>query len=139
MKQIAVALLLMMGLFAGCEKKSDILINESDQLTGYWSNPVLEDTIWKYERVSELQANEYSFAFKPDQTFVERKNAGWCGTPPISYANYDGTWSRTGSEIKIKVAFWGGTADFQWMIVSVDNKFLKVYRGKEDYKMENRN
>lgn len=131
--------MLIIGLITGCEKKSEILISDSDKLTGNWSNPVFEDTLWRYERVSELQANEYSFAFKPDQTFVERKNAGWCGTPPISYANYNGTWSRNGSEIKIKVGYWGGTADYQWKVISVDNKFLRVYRAKEEYKMENNN
>lgn len=131
--------LLILGLFLlfGCSKKDEVIILESEKLVGHWSNPVLTDTVWKYERVGSLQENEYGFSFKPEKVFIERKNAGWCGTPPIVYENYNGTWSRNNSEININVGYWGGNAEYKWKIISLDDRYLTVYKVKEDYKFEN--
>lgn len=78
-------------------------------------------------REPELDSTLYGFIIREDGTFVERKNAGWCGTPPITYANFDGTWSAVSdSLIDITVGYWGGTMTYQMRIVSVDEEHLRI-------------
>lgn len=119
-----------------CEKSNEPIVNNSDKLIGYWINPVAIDTVWKYERANSLKDNDYGFAFKSGQLFVERKNAGWCGTPPISYTDFDGTWTKNDSVINITVGYWGGLADYQWKKILIDNNSLTIYRLKEEYHLE---
>ncbi|MCF8372673.1 MAG: hypothetical protein K9H64_13670 [Bacteroidales bacterium] len=123
-------------LLLACEKSNEPIINDSDLVIGNWINPIVVDTIWKYERADSLKNDGYGFSIQTGQLFVERKNAGWCGTPPISYANFDGTWAKEDSTINISVAYWGGMADYQWKIISVDNNNLMIYRVNEEYHNE---
>jgi len=122
-----------------CEKNNENLAANPDQLIGSWFNPQYNDSIVTYERSEGLVENEYGFSFKEDKTFIERKNAGWCGTPPISYADFDGTWSKIDSIIEITVDYWGGTANYTWKIVSVDEATLKIILREEKYNLENQN
>ncbi|HVO75554.1 MAG TPA: hypothetical protein VMT35_16105, partial [Ignavibacteriaceae bacterium] len=53
--------------------------------------------------------------------------AGWCGTPPICYANFSGIWEFQGdSVLKIKVAYWGGMTEYNLKIISLDRREFKV-------------
>ena len=127
--------LLACSLFA-CEKNIEDTIGTDDLLIGSWFNPQYNDSIAIYERSEGLVDNDYSFSFHEDHTFVERKNAGWCGTPPISYADFNGTWTINDSFVEITVAFWGGTAEYTWMILAVDGANLKIKRQEETYYLE---
>ena len=69
--------------------------------------------------------------------FTERKNSGWCGTPPVVYSDYDGIWSEHDSLISVSTGFWGGTVDYQWKIVALDKDYLSLYIVKQEYKHEN--
>jgi hypothetical protein len=128
-----VTLLLSLIILIACEERSESIVIGSDELLGNWINPVVADTIWTFERAELLKNNDYGFSFKSAQLFVERKNAGWCGTPPISYADFDGSWTANGSVINITVGYWGGEAVYQWKIISIDNNHLTIYRLKEEY------
>ena len=120
-----------------CEKTNENLAANPDPLIGSWFNPQYNDSIVSFERSEGLVDNEYSFSFNEDNTFIERKNVGWCGTPPISYADFDGTWTKNDSIIEITVAYWGGTAEYTWKILSIDEATLKIIRQEEDYNLEN--
>lgn len=120
-----------------CDKKDELNLFDSEDLYGYWINPVSIDSISTFERVNSLKDNDYGIAFKSGYVFIERKNSGWCGTPPISYADYGGTWSQTDSIVNITVGYWGGSADYQWKIISIDKNELKISRLKEEYHIEN--
>lgn len=126
--------LLIFGLFlllACSEKeavKEELIVFENEKLIGNWTNPVIVDTLVKYERVNELKKDEYGFSFMNDQKFLERKNVGWCGTPPITYGDHNGTWSRNNSEINVTVDSWDGTVVYKWQIISLDDKYLTVYQ-----------
>ncbi|HEY6915493.1 MAG TPA: hypothetical protein VI413_12520 [Paludibacter sp.] len=117
---------------ASCEKNEPAM-NDSEKLIGSWVNSVLIDTLWKYERAATLKDNNYGISFKEGQVFVERKNAGWCGTPPVAYGDFAGTWTKNDSVINITVAYWGGLVSYQWKVISVDKNNLVVYKIKEDY------
>jgi hypothetical protein len=126
------ALFIAIIVLVACEKSNDSISNDSVKLIGNWINPVAIDTIWKFEKASSLRNNDYGFSFKSNKLFVERTNAGWCATPPISYADFHGTWEMSDSIININVAYWGGLSNYQWKIISIDNRNLIIYRLKEE-------
>jgi hypothetical protein len=126
-------LLLIVTALTACEKGNIPVINESHDLLGFWINPVITDTIWQYERSVSFKEDVPGICFKSGNEFVERKNAGWCGTPPVFYANYEGNWNRNESILNISVGYWGGTVDYEWKIISVDNNKLMIYRVKDTY------
>lgn len=123
-------------LLLACEKADEPIVNDSSLVIGNWINPVAVDTFWRYERADSLNYQEYGFSIQTGQLFVERKNAGWCGTPPVWHEDFDGTWSKEDSTINISVVYWGGMADCQWKIISVDNTNLFIYRVNEEYHNE---
>ncbi len=120
-----------------CEKNIENTAPENDHLIGSWFNPRYNDSIATFERSEGLVDNEYGFSFNEDNTFIERKNAGWCATPPIFYADFEGTWTKKDSILDITVGYWGGTADYTWKIVLIDESTLKIIRLKEEYPLEN--
>jgi hypothetical protein len=74
-----------------------------------------------------LEANHYGFIIEKDGTFIERKNAGWCGTPPIYYENFDGSWKSISENIlEITVEFWGGIDTFKIEILSITESELNI-------------
>jgi hypothetical protein len=115
-----------------CKKDYIQTINPSGKLIGYWINPIAIDSLWKYERANALIENDYGFIFTSNNLFIERKNSGWCGTPPISYENFEGTWDWNDSIVDIDVPFWGGIANYRWKIISIDNKSLTIYKLREE-------
>jgi hypothetical protein len=119
-----------------CEKNNEKPAINDDLLIGSWFNPQYNDSIVTYESSERLIDNEYSFSFNEDNSFIERKNAGWCGTPPITYADFDGTWTRNDSILEISVGYWGGMADYRWKILSLDEVNLKTQSLEEDYILE---
>ena len=105
----------------------------SEKLVGYWVNPTYQDSITILEKASKLSDNNYGIAFMSDGKLVERKNSGWCGTPPISYGDFNGTWEMKDPVISISVDYWGGKASYKWEIVSVTDDQLKVLVKEQKY------
>lgn len=90
----------------------------SNSLYGTWIKKGYQDSITVMEKAEKLDKSNYGFIIQRNGTFTERKNSGWCGTPPISYANYDGTWKYISDELlEIEVGFWGGKTTFQIEII----------------------
>ena len=123
---IVSALICSIVLMSGCEKQN------SDNIIGCWTNPKYEDntagkSIVCYEKSNSLLADFAGIEFWKDGTLIERKNAGWCGTPPIAYNNYSGEWKmQNNNEIKINVAYWGGMEHRTCKIINVTNSTLKI-------------
>jgi hypothetical protein len=116
-----------------CEKNDDIYIFSEELLIGYWVNLQMNDTLYTFDRSDQLKENEYGCGFKTGGIFIERKNSGWCGTPPITYDNFEGAWVRNDSIINIFTRYWGGTADYRWKIIHVDSHKLKISKLSEEY------
>ena len=125
MKQLLIALLVTFSLIA-CQKDETPVLHGNEALVGSWRNPQYNDTLVTYTRSTSLVENEVGFTFKPNNTLVYRQNSGWCGTPPIVTADYDGTWSWNDSIVEIKTSYWGGTTEFTWEIVSLNQKELVI-------------
>ncbi len=112
----------------GCESDNDPIINESDKLIGSWINPVYNDSELKLERANALKKNEYGISFLTKSKFVER-SSGWCGTPPITFSDFQGTWTKNESMITITMNNGiNSLEDINWRIKTLNDKYLIIER-----------
>lgn len=122
-------------LFQSCNENEHI-VPENFDFTGFWVNEQLDDSVLTYIRADALAENQYCFGFTNDGRFLERKNSGGCATPPIVYADYEGSWSEEDSVISITVPFWGGTAFYKWKVVELEKNRLSLIRVETDHEFE---
>lgn len=130
-KKYLLSCLFLMLVLNSCEKNEDLSTETNNLLVGHWVQASWSEENTTFRRASSLPENDYGLAIKSNGTLIERKNAGWCGTPPISYADYEGSWSQNDSSLLINVSFWGGIAQLTWEIESVDATTLIVKRIEE--------
>lgn len=105
-----------------------------DGIKGVWIYKGYRDSVAELARAPGLYKKEPGIWFKKDGTLVRRQNASWCGTPPISYENYPGTWRQlTDSTLVIRHEFWGGTQEQEWWIVASSSRKLKVKIMRTEY------
>jgi hypothetical protein len=125
MNKIALSIIFLTFLLTSC-KKDDIKIDPNNPLLGIWSYSDYVGETAVYTRSLGF-IDEPGYEFKNNGTLTERKNSGWCGTPPVSYANYAGTWSFINDTlIQLEVGYWGGITSYQLDIELVDSKYLKT-------------
>ncbi len=93
---------------------------------GNWSNLEFQENGLVMEKVNQLQENTYGYRFLSDGKLVHRANSGFCGTPPIVTADYEGTWVRDGDILTLTAPFWGGTQIQEWKITSATGSTLLV-------------
>lgn len=96
----------------------------NDTIIGCWINQIHEDNTVTYERATALEDNAPGFCFNEDGTLVVRKNVGFCGTPPITYGDYDGTWTLEDSILTMNVDGWNGYVESSWELISVNEESL---------------
>ena len=100
---------------------------DSGGFLGTWVLKTYEDDVTVMERSFGLDSCKYGFRILSGGDFLERKNAGWCGTPPIAYANFSGEWrSESDSLVQINVGYWGGRLSYRLQVVSLSESELKV-------------
>ena len=116
-----------------CQKDEIPAENQDLSLMGNWINPIYIDTLVTFESSEKLIENQYGISFIPGNKVTERKINGWCGTPPITTADYNGAWAQKDSVVDINVGYWGGTADYTWKIVSITKSNLVITILKSDY------
>jgi hypothetical protein len=98
----------------------------SSDLFGTWVYRSAENDLVIMEKSPVFDIEKYGFQIEKDGRYIERKINGWCGTPPVVYANYNGAWMKeSDSVLKIAVEFWGGREDYKIEIVSVSPSILK--------------
>ena len=117
-------IILILGLLSSCKNDFDDISNSP--IIGSWVNVSYDNNLITLEKSNNLKSNDYGITFKGNGSLVERKNSGWCGTPPVSYSDFDGAWRIKGSLIQISVGYWGGQTEYKWKIVSIDNKKLVI-------------
>jgi hypothetical protein len=125
MKRLYLILIFISSLSYSCSK-DEIKIDPDNLLIGVWNYTTYQDNTMVYTRNQEFK-DINCYKFNVDGSLIERKNSGWCGTPPISYADYQGTWTMLNDTlIKINVGYWGGTMDYKLDIEFIDSNSLKV-------------
>ena len=67
----------------------------SPSLYGAWGavNTDQETGIRTYERLTELAGRRSGYEFGLGGSLVIR-NSGWCGTPPLTFFNFEGSWQK---------------------------------------------
>lgn len=95
--------------------------NVDPTLMASWELKSHDSGTMTLKRVDELPSDKYGFTFLPDGTFIENKNAGWCGTPPITYNRFSGIWSEEEENlINVKVNSWAGIIDIDFLVIELD-------------------
>lgn len=111
-----------------CNKSDDIYIDENDMLFGNWINPVYEDSTTVFTRAIELKKDGYGISFLKNNKFIER-HSGWCGTPPLSFSNYEGNWKKNNAIIEISMDNgMTGMTTYYLKIISLNENTLIVER-----------
>ena len=126
-------LALILFLLVTCKKDKNIHNENSNIIYGAWVNPEYSDSTITFHYRHDLKKNEYGIKFEDNGNFTERKNSGWCGTPPISYTDYQGNWIQKSTTLNISVGFWGGTTEYEWEILLLNEDNLKVKLITENY------
>lgn len=112
----------------GCSQNETIPINESNKLIGHWINPVYTGSELQLTRASSLKSDGYGLSFLEKTQCVER-SSGWCGTPPLTFMDFHGTYTNTDSIIVITIDNGiNGTQNIKWIIKTLDNKTLILER-----------
>lgn len=120
-------------LMLACEKDMQELdtLGKNTGIVGIWvedqeKSPGEDGTMF-FIRSDDFQEDRYGFWFLEDGNFMERKNSGWCGTPPIAYDNFNGSWLPVNDTlIDITVDYWGGTMTYQMWILALEGDHLNV-------------
>ena len=104
---------------------------EQQTFIGCWTHPVHTyhadgKRFVLYERANTLSADSESIEFLENGSLIERKNAGFCGTPPVSYANYSGNWHVQNGNIIIDVAYWGGMEHRNCIVIEITGTALQM-------------
>ena len=123
------AFLIVMVLMISCEKDFMELeaLGSNAGIVGTWVEDEYKGDTLFLERSGAFDKEKYGFTINDDGTFIEHKNAGWCGTPPITYDSFDGSWEAVSdSLLDITVAYWGGVMTYQIRIVSMDAEELAI-------------
>jgi hypothetical protein len=127
MNKLIISLLLLIIILA-CKKTPDAHPDPQNLHIGFWHNPQLADSIWTFQRIYTFPENDYGFVMVRGGLFIERKNAGFCGTPPITYADYEGNWEKSGQILTINTKSWAGSLQYIWRIKHNDNNTLSVVK-----------
>jgi len=131
MKKTILAIFSILSLIGACSK-DDFKIDPDNLLIGVWNYSGFQDNTTMFSRNIEFIDN-HCYRFSSDGTLIERKNSGFCGTPPISYADYSGTWTILNDTlIQINVEYWGGTTSYKLDIEAIDSNSLKASYVPED-------
>jgi hypothetical protein len=109
MKKLLILTLFVAGLTA-CQPFQIADPDNADPVIGVWvyDGWSQTDTASIYVLRNRLADNQYGYVFKPGGKMVQRVNSGWCGTPPITTADYSGTWQTQGNRLVLRSENWSG-------------------------------
>lgn len=122
-------------LLFSCEN-NDPVIDADNLLLGFWIDPTYNAETTTFKRGSDLPNDAGGISFAINGDFIER-SSGWCGTPPLSFIDYMGSFELEGTLIKITSGLY--PSSFQWRIVSISENELVVKRELSEQETEHRN
>jgi hypothetical protein len=120
------AIALIAFIFSISCSRDDFFIDPDNLIIGTWTYSENLDDILVFDRNNEF-INNQCFRFESDGTLTERANSGFCGTPPVSYADYRGNWIPVNDTlIMVRVDSWNGWTEFKLDIESLGPGHLKT-------------
>lgn len=130
-----ISLLLIVFAFSSCVSNSTNKTTDESKtakitdkaIVGTWVNDSYKDGKAIYKKYSDFKSDQPGIQLNKDGTMIKRQNAGWCGTPPISYSNFNGTWKKINkTTMTIRYEYWGGTAEEDLEIAELTKNTLAV-------------
>ena len=131
-KTILIFSVLFVAIFSSC-KQNENIIDPQNPLIGIWVYKSYEqinstDYAIVYERKFKFDDNNSGISFKINNELVERANIGWCGTPPISYGEYKGSYTFKDKQITTNSESWNGKKTQRYEVIIIDDRILKIKR-----------
>lgn len=98
-----------------------------NELLGVWIESDYEGGNIIYTKAKSFNQNKPGVSFQQDGKLIKRQNVGFCGTPPITYGDSEGTWELTSdSTFTIKCENWRGKEEQDWLIVALSDEELII-------------
>ncbi|GAL70310.1 lipocalin family protein [Jejuia pallidilutea] len=104
-----------------CEPNEEALIDANNLLIGHWAEPKYNEETITLTRVKGLPEDGYGISILDKNNFVER-SSGFCGTPPLTFSNYEGKWQLTEDVITINQDHFPN--HYAWRILSLTENEL---------------
>lgn len=121
MKYLPILLIGLLGLSMACPKNK---LKKS--ILGSWVHNGYSESSILLSSADSLRIDAPGIQFNKDGTLIKRQNAGWCGTPPITYSNQEGTWKIiSDSSIQITYSYWRGEVEEDLWIQPSEKGILK--------------
>ena len=125
MKKLLLPIALLALTLSACVK--DKGPHSDSALIGLWVSTDYQNNLVIYDKENSFNAELPGIEFKADGTVVKRQVSGFCATPPVHYEEVSGTWSEgPDGTVTITYDYWGGSAEEDWRIDSVDGNELHV-------------
>ncbi len=84
-----------------------------------------ETGIEAYKRQGSLSGDKSGYQFDSHGVLLVR-SAGWCGTPPLTYSNYEGSWVEESEDVLVlNRSDLGYTMSYKLEIVELTNDVLR--------------
>lgn len=119
--------ILLSSLFVACS-----WVVKGQDLSGSWVYKETRKGVSYYSKEARMEIHRSGFEFGQDGQITIRRNESSCGTPPIRYQNYRGTWRmNTDSVITTTYRFHSSNLEndsWKLVFVSKDSLALK-YKG----------
>lgn len=114
---------------------NEILIDQDNLLIGNWVLPNYNGEETTFTRGNSLPNEASGVSFITDGEFIER-TSGWCGTPPLTFFNVEGTFLLENTLITISTNSY--PTNYAWRIVSLTKDELVVKRELTEQEIEHR-
>ena len=120
-------ILLFMLSFTGCKEKQ--IVDPDNLLLGTWVNVSYGTqngvTLITYQRNNNLDNQNSGYIFYNSGKITDRSVVGRCGTPPLSYSDFEGRWIFENNIVTISVVDWLKLPRTnRYSIESLDSKML---------------
>ncbi len=123
-----IKLFLIPFLFFGFKPNETAVIN-NNELIGTWVYSTYKDDLLYYKKKNNLKKDNAGIEFFKSGKLIKRQNESGCGTPPITYKNFNGSWEKkTDSTISLTYQNWGGMYQEEWQISSLTKDKMVVKR-----------
>lgn len=114
---------------------NEIIIDQDNLLIGKWVSPTYNGEETTFTRGNSLPNEASGVSFNTDGKFIER-TSGWCGTPPLTFFNVEGTFLLENTLITISTNNY--PTNYAWRIVSLTKDKLVVKRELTEQEIDHR-
>jgi hypothetical protein len=125
-----IIMVILVGIFVNVHSQTYKRGNKTsldDKLIGVWIHKGFVNGFQFSIKANDLEKKGSGMELKLNGIAVIRGMAGGCGTPPIAYSNYEGTWSvSSDSIITLNYKNWEGHIEQKIQIITVDSDTLKI-------------